>query len=99
MLDQELKAHIARLEKSSPAAKPHNNRKTTTTMQSGKVKFYDERRGYGFIVNDAGGPDVFVHVTAREEAGFRLCDGMRVSFELTLDAKKGKTKATNLKAL
>jgi CspA family cold shock protein len=100
MLDQELKAHIARLENPSPAARqPHNNRKTTTTMQSGKIKFFDERRGFGFIVNDSGGPDVFVHISAAEQAGITLRDGMRLSFELVDDPKKGKSKAVNLRLL
>lgn len=97
-MDQILKAHIARLEKSSPAAKPHKHKQKATIMQ-GQVKFFDDRRGYGFIRPEDGTEDAFVHVTACEEAGIKLRDGMRVSYELTLDAKKGKMKASNLKAL
>ena len=49
----------------------------------GRVKFYDVRRGYGFIVPDDGGADVFVHHTAVARAGLPvLLAGMRVRFEL-----------------
>jgi cold shock protein len=68
-------------------------------MQSGKIKFFDERRGFGFIVNDAGGPDIFVHVTAAEQAGLTLRDGMRLTFDLVDDPRRGKSKAVNLMAL
>jgi cold shock protein len=96
MLDQELKAHIKRLEL-PPAAKPHKQKETI--VQSGKIKFFDERRGFGFIVNDAGGPDIFVHVTAAEQAGLTLRDGMRLTFDLVDDPRRGKSKAVNLMAL
>ncbi len=58
--------------------------------QTGIVKFFNAARGYGFITPDAGGTDVFVHVTAVEEAGMTsLNDGMRVSFDTEAD-KRGK---------
>lgn len=45
----------------------------------GTVKFFDSTRGFGFIAPDAGGPDVFVHVTALEAAGMRsLNEGQKV---------------------
>ncbi len=54
-----------------------------TTRRQGRVKFYDVRRGFGFIVPDDGGADVFVHHTAVSRAGLpALLPGMRISFEL-----------------
>ena len=69
-------------------------------MPVGTVKFFDARRGFGFIALDDGSPDVFVHVTAVEQAGLKtLNEGQRVSFDVVTDEKRGKTKAQNLKAV
>jgi CspA family cold shock protein len=58
--------------------------------QTGVVKFFNAAKGYGFIKPDAGGIDVFVHVTAVEQAGMAgLNDGMKVSFDTEPD-KRGK---------
>ena len=55
--------------------------------ETGSVKWFNEQKGYGFIVRDSGG-DVFVHHSAIEEAGFRsLAEGQRVSFEVEQGAK------------
>ena len=68
-------------------------------MPIGTVKFFTQR-GFGFIALDDGSPDVFVHVSAVEQAGMRtLHEGQRVSFELVTDARRGKTNAQNLKAV
>jgi len=65
-------------------------------MATGKVKWYNSQKGFGFIEPDAGGKDVFVHATALEAAGLReLADGQAVSYELTED--RGKTSAGDLK--
>ena len=40
-------------------------------MAKGTVKFFNAQKGYGFIVQDGGGPDVFVHISAVERAGMR----------------------------
>ena len=65
-------------------------------MATGKVKWYNSQKGYGFIAPDDGGKDVFVHATALEAAGLRsLNDGQAVSYELASD--RGKTSATQLK--
>ncbi len=62
----------------------------------GTVKWFNAQKGFGFLVPDDGGSDVFVHVTAVEAAGLKtLRDGEKVSFDITSD--KGKSKAINLK--
>jgi cold shock protein len=51
-------------------------------MATGTVKWFDEKKGYGFITMDEG-KDVFVHYTAIQGSGFRkLAEGERVSFEV-----------------
>ena len=68
-------------------------------MAVGTVKFFNYDRGYGFISNDAGGPDAFVHVTAVEAAGLSgLNKDQRVSYDLETDSR-GKTSAVNLQAV
>jgi len=65
-------------------------------MITGTVKFFNYDRGYGFISNDAGGADAFVHVTAVEAAGLKtLNKDERVSYELQTGTD-GKTSAFNL---
>ena len=65
-------------------------------MATGTVKFFDTDRGYGFITNDAGGKDAFVHISAVERAGMgTLCQGQKVTYELET-GKNGKTSAVNL---
>lgn len=66
-------------------------------MAEGKVKWFNEQKGFGFIQNDAGG-DVFVHHSAIQAAGFRtLTEGQRVSFEIK-QGPKGPA-AENVKVL
>jgi CspA family cold shock protein len=51
-------------------------------MPIGTVKFLNTDRGYGFITNEAGGPDAFVHITAVERAGLgTLREGQKLSYE------------------
>lgn len=65
-------------------------------MATGKVKWYNSQKGFGFIAPDDGGKDVFVHATALESAGIRgLNDGQAVSFELR--EERGKISASQLK--
>jgi len=69
-------------------------------MANGTVKWFNSTKGYGFIAPDNGGSDVFVHISAVERSGLNgLQDGQKVSYDEELDKKKGKTSATNLKAL
>lgn len=69
-------------------------------VATGKVKWFNETKGYGFIAPDDGGKDVFVHISAVERAGLRsLNENQAVSFEVTSDRKTGKQSAEQLKAL
>ena len=65
-------------------------------MPIGTVKFFDNAKGYGFISNEAGGKDAFVHMTAVQAAGMSTLDkDQRLSYDLEND-KRGKTSAVNL---
>ena len=67
-------------------------------MPIGTVKFFDSAKGYGFITNEAGGKDAFVHVSAVEAAGMHSLEKeQRLSYELEND-KRGKSSAVNLQA-
>lgn len=58
-------------------------------MASGTVKWFNDAKGFGFITQDSGGPDVFCHHTAIQAEGFRsLVEGQRVEFE-TKQGPKG----------
>lgn len=66
-------------------------------MATGTVKFFNGQKGFGFIAQDGGGPDVFVHVSAVERAGMRgLAEGQKLTFDIEADRKNGKSSATNL---
>jgi CspA family cold shock protein len=65
---------------------------------SGVVKWFNATKGFGFIQPNDGGGDVFVHISAVEQAGLRgLNEGQAVSYDLEADRRTGKTSATNLK--
>ena len=65
-------------------------------MATGTVKWFKSQKGYGFIAPQAGGKDVFVHISAVERAGLSgLNEGQVVEYEEV--ANKGKTSAENLK--
>ncbi len=65
-------------------------------MANGTVKWFNATKGYGFIAPADGSKDVFVHITALQQAGINsLRDGQSVEFELT--THNGKQSATNLK--
>ncbi len=68
-------------------------------MATGTVKWFNAQKGFGFIQPDEGGPDVFVHISAVERAGLPgLHEGQKVSYELMVDRRSGKTSADQLKA-
>ncbi|MEQ9814203.1 MAG: cold-shock protein [Azospirillaceae bacterium] len=68
-------------------------------MATGTVKWFNPTKGYGFIEPEDGGADVFVHISAVEQAGMStLNEGQKVSYELVRDPKRNKTSAGNLRA-
>ena len=65
-------------------------------MPTGKIKWFNPNKGYGFIANDDGGKGVFLHISALEEAGINtLQEGEAVSFEI--GESRGKENAINIK--
>ncbi|MBZ9798780.1 MULTISPECIES: cold-shock protein [unclassified Mesorhizobium] len=69
-------------------------------MATGTVKWFNATKGFGFIQPDAGGADVFVHISAVERAGLRsLADGQKVSYEIEQDRRTGKSSAGDLRAI
>jgi cold shock protein len=69
-------------------------------MATGTVKFFNAQKGFGFIVQERGGPDVFVHISAVERAGMRnLNEGQKLSFDVQADPRSGKSAAANLQAV
>lgn len=66
-------------------------------MQSGIVKFFNTTKGYGFIQPEAGGNDVFVHISALQRAGIdSLSEGQKVSFDVETDRRSGKPAVANI---
>ena len=64
-------------------------------MSNGKIKWFNPTKGYGFIENDAGGNDIFLHVSALEQAGIdTLEEGQAVSFEI--GDNRGRENAINI---
>ena len=67
---------------------------------TGTVKWFNAGKGYGFISNDEGGEDVFVHFSAIQIEGFKtLREGQKVSFDVEEDSAKGKLRASNVKPI
>ena len=64
-------------------------------MSNGKIKWFNPTKGFGFIENDAGGKDVFLHISALEQAGIdTLEEGEAVSFEI--GDNRGRENAINI---
>lgn len=64
-------------------------------MANGTVKWFSAQRGFGFITPSDGASDVFVHISALENAGLgSLNEGQKVSYDLAQE--RGKTKAVNI---
>ena len=69
-------------------------------MATGKVKWFNNQKGFGFIQPDNGGNDVFVHISAVERAGMStLNEGDKISYELVADKRSGKMSADSLKKI
>lgn len=63
----------------------------------GTAKPFDPKKGYGFIIPDGGGKDVFVHIKTVQKAGYtNLVEGARASYELMSD-RSGRMSAENLR--
>lgn len=68
-------------------------------MPTGAVKWFNTKKGFGFIVPDDGGKDIFVHISAVEQSGLGgLNDGQKLSFELAPD-RQGRMTAVNLRTV
>jgi len=66
-------------------------------VATGKVKWFNPQKGFGFIQPSGGGPDVFVHISAVERAGLStLNDNQEVEYELQT-GRNGKSSAENLR--
>jgi CspA family cold shock protein len=79
------------------ASAQHLNSKDFPVAQ-GTVKWFNNQKGYGFIQPDGGGNDVFVHISAVEQAGLsNLNENQKVSFDVET-GRNGKASAVNLKA-
>ena len=64
-------------------------------MATGKVKWFDAKKGFGFITPDDGGKDAFLHVSALQTANIKsVSDGQAVSYELT--EQRGKMAASEI---
>ena len=70
-------------------------------MNTGTVKWFNADKGFGFIADNNGGEDVFVHFSAIVADGFKtLNEGQKVSFDTESDPKNsGKLRAVNVQAL
>jgi cold shock protein len=73
-----------------------HRQKGNASMPQGTVKWFNPTKGYGFIAPEAGGKDVFVHISAVQKAGLRsLSEGQKVGFEVE-QQQNGRTAAVNL---
>lgn len=69
-------------------------------MNIGTVKFFNSTKGFGFITPDDGAADVFVHISALERSGITsVAEGQKLTFEITRDARNGKSTAENLQKI
>lgn len=100
----------AKLAAESAKAKAEQDKLATTQVNSnaprsqqmtgltGKIKWFNRTKGFGFIVPDTGGKDVFVHVSAVERANLqgKMFDGVSITFDLARNHRSGKMHAVNL---
>ena len=68
-------------------------------MNTGTVKWFNATKGFGFIQPDDGSADVFVHISAVEQAGMRgLAEGQKLRYDVVRDSRSGKQSASNLQS-
>lgn len=66
-------------------------------MSQGTVKWFSAEKGYGFIADDNGGDDVFVHFSAIQSDGYKtLKEGQKVTFDTETDPRNGKPRAVKV---
>lgn len=69
-------------------------------MNKGTVKWFNSRKGFGFIAPSDGSKDVFVHASALERAGISdLAEGQAVTYDIVSDSRTGKSSADNLRTV
>ncbi|MBB3396702.1 MULTISPECIES: cold-shock protein [unclassified Rhizobium] len=69
-------------------------------MPTGKVKWFNQDKGFGFITPDDGGTDIFLHITAAQRGGIdAVKEGMNIAFEVAQDRRTGRTSADNIRQL
>jgi len=69
-----------------------------SAMQTGKVRWFDPQKGFGFIQPDAGGDDIMVEIGALRRAGLNaLAEGQKISYELFVDKRSGEFSAEQLR--
>lgn len=67
-----------------------------TNMENGKVKWFNNKKGYGFITSPQTEKDIFVHITAVQKSGLgKILEGQELSFDIIPD-KTGRPEAHNL---
>ena len=98
--DTTLAQHLAaqfRAPSLSPARPRRTTTKTKAPLHYGTVTSWDEARGFEFIADADGGNDIFVHVSAAEQAGIELSEGLHLRYDVGVDARNNRPIANNLK--
>ena len=83
-----------------PAVQTRALARKEANMTTGKVKWFNTQKGFGFIEPEGGGGDVFVHISAVARAGMHdLKEGQKISFDIVAGKRTGKSNADNLRAV